>query len=184
MSGYRSRLTQIVLEQFKGFADARASLGGFTVVVGTNASGKSNLRDALRFLHGIARGYTLAEITYSASDGTLRFLAMVAAFLGPEPARLYFFEELETGLHPTRLHLLLQLIEGRVQAGASQVIATTHSPQLLAFLAPATVADAILAYRKEGDPQQSLVRLNELPGAGELFDQQNVSRLFAATRIA
>jgi len=33
-----------------------------TLVVGTNASGKSNLRDALRFLHGIGLGYPPAEI--------------------------------------------------------------------------------------------------------------------------
>ncbi len=30
--------------------------------MGANASGKSNIRDAFRFLHGIGRGYTLAEI--------------------------------------------------------------------------------------------------------------------------
>src|SRR5262249_38629135 len=47
---------------------------------------------------------------YSASDGTLRFLAMIAALLGPQPARHYFFEELDNGIHPTRLGLLLQLI--------------------------------------------------------------------------
>ncbi len=48
---------------------------------------------------------------YSASDGTLRFLAMIAALLGPKPAKMYFFEELDNGLHPTRLYLLLQLAE-------------------------------------------------------------------------
>ena len=32
-----------------------------TVIVGANASGKSNLRDAFRFLHGIGRGYALGE---------------------------------------------------------------------------------------------------------------------------
>ena len=37
-------------------------VGPFTVIVGANASGKSNIRDAFRFLHGIGRGYTLAEI--------------------------------------------------------------------------------------------------------------------------
>ena len=30
--------------------------------MGANASGKSNIRDAFRFLHGIGRGYTLADI--------------------------------------------------------------------------------------------------------------------------
>ncbi|MEO5337808.1 MAG: AAA family ATPase [Magnetospirillum sp. WYHS-4] len=48
---------------------------------------------------------------YSASDGTLRFLAIIAALLGPHPASFYFFEEIDNGIHPARLHLLLQLIE-------------------------------------------------------------------------
>ena len=47
----------------KGFADERLRMGPFTVIVGANASGKSNIRDALRFVHGIGRGYTLAEIS-------------------------------------------------------------------------------------------------------------------------
>jgi len=38
----------------------------------------------------------------SASDGTLRFLAMLAALLGTNPARLYFFEEIDNGIHPSR----------------------------------------------------------------------------------
>ncbi|HSN98805.1 MAG TPA: AAA family ATPase [Candidatus Nanopelagicales bacterium] len=116
---------------------------------------------------------------YSASDGTLRFLAMVAAFLGADPARLYFFEELETGLHPTRLHLLLQLIERQARHGASQVVATTHSPQLLAFLDRSTLDSALLAFRREGMPSQELVRLMELPHAREVLESQNISRLHA-----
>ena len=43
----------------------------------------------------------------SASDGTLRFLALVAALLSPDSGKLYFFEEFDNGIHPTRLHLLL-----------------------------------------------------------------------------
>src|SRR5260370_25292450 len=50
------------LQRFKNFRDARLELGPFSVLVGANASGKSNIRDAFRFLHGIARDYTLAEI--------------------------------------------------------------------------------------------------------------------------
>src|SRR4029077_5839682 len=48
--------------QFKNFADAQIKLGSLTFLFGTNASGKSNIRDAFRFLHGIGRGYSLAEI--------------------------------------------------------------------------------------------------------------------------
>ena len=50
------------LERFKNFKDAELKLGPFTVLIGANASGKSNIRDAFRFLHGIARGYNLIEI--------------------------------------------------------------------------------------------------------------------------
>ena len=55
-------ITSLRLVDFKNFADETLRVGPFTVIVGANASGKSNLRDAFRFLHGIGRGYTLAEI--------------------------------------------------------------------------------------------------------------------------
>ena len=55
-------ITSLRLRDFKNFADETLRVGPFTVIVGSNASGKSNIRDAFRFLHGIGRGYTLAEI--------------------------------------------------------------------------------------------------------------------------
>ena len=55
-------IKSIRLVNFKNFADETLRVGPFTVIVGANASGKSNIRDAFRFLHGIGRGYTLAEI--------------------------------------------------------------------------------------------------------------------------
>lgn len=55
-------ITSIRLKDFKGFRDETLRFGPFTIVVGANATGKSNVREALRFLHGVARGYTLAEI--------------------------------------------------------------------------------------------------------------------------
>jgi predicted ATPase len=55
-------LKKLRLERFKNFKEAELTLGALTTLVGTNASGKSNIRDAFRFLHGIYRGYSLAEI--------------------------------------------------------------------------------------------------------------------------
>ena len=49
-------ITSLRLVNFKDFADETLRLGPFTVIVGANASGKSNIRDAFRFLHGIGRG--------------------------------------------------------------------------------------------------------------------------------
>ena len=55
-------ITSIRLVNFKNFADETLRVGPFTVIVGANASGKSNIRDAFRVLHGIGRGYTFAEV--------------------------------------------------------------------------------------------------------------------------
>ena len=62
MPGDVPMIKSLRLTNFKNFADETLRLGPFTVIVGANASGKSNLRDAFRFLHGIGSGYTLPEI--------------------------------------------------------------------------------------------------------------------------
>ena len=54
-------ITKLHLRDFKNFQDVTLHLGPLTILLGANASGKSNVRDALRFLHGVARGYTLAD---------------------------------------------------------------------------------------------------------------------------
>lgn len=116
---------------------------------------------------------------YSASDGTLRFLAMIGAFLGPEPARFYFFEELENGLHSTRLHLLLQLIERQTERGLCQVVATTHSPQLLGLLGKDSREGAIVVQRPTGHPDARVARLVDLQGAN-VKATKDVSRLLSS----
>lgn len=116
---------------------------------------------------------------HSASDGTLRFLAMIAAFLGPDPARFYFFEELDTGLHPTRLHLLVDLIETQTTRGVTQVVATTHSPQLLTLLHQRSLEAAVLAYRLRDAPDQKLIRIWDLPDARRVLQTQDLQRLHA-----
>src|SRR5262245_18065296 len=47
-------LKRIELTNFKSFARQGVELAPFTLLVGPNASGKSNLLDALRFLQGTA----------------------------------------------------------------------------------------------------------------------------------
>ncbi len=116
---------------------------------------------------------------HSASDGTLRFLAMIAAFIGPDPARFYFFEELDTGLHPTRLHLLIDLIETQTGRGITQVVATTHSPQLLTLLHERSVETAVLAYRIRDAHDQRLIRIWDLPDARRVLHTQDLERLHA-----
>ena len=75
-----------------------------------------------------------------ASHGTLRVLALLAALHDPSPAvRTVVVDEIETGLHPSRLKALVSIIRRRIDAARHQdggyplqVIATTHSPVVLA----------------------------------------------------
>lgn len=114
---------------------------------------------------------------HSASDGTLRFLAMIAAVLGPDPARFYFFEELDNGIHPTRLYLLLQLIEQSVAGGKIQVVGTTHSPQLHGFLSETARESASLVYRLPGQPDARIRKVLDIPEARRVLESRNLARL-------
>lgn len=116
---------------------------------------------------------------YSASDGTLRFLAMIAALLGPEPARFYFFEELENGIHPTRLHLLLRLIERQAKAGLLQVVATTHSPSMLTALSEESQNAAVVVYRLPGEAQASVKRIIDVPEAKRNLRREDLGKLLS-----
>jgi len=63
------------------------------------------------------------------SDGTLRFLFLLAVLGSPSPAPVIAIDEPETGLHPSMLPVVA---EYAVEASSrAQIILTTHSPQLL-----------------------------------------------------
>ncbi len=116
----------------------------------------------------------------SASDGTLRFLAFLAAFLGPHPSSFYFFEELENGVHPTRLSLLLDLVENQVNNKNIQVVATTHSPELLSRLSMESLEHAHLIYRLPDQPDARIIRVLDLPDAERLIREQKTAELLAS----
>ncbi len=70
-----------------------------------------------------------AQSAADLSDGTLRFLLLLTILANPEPRGLIAIDEPETGLHPSMLPIIA---EYAVDASRrTQVIFTTHSPQLL-----------------------------------------------------
>jgi len=101
----------------------------------------------------------------SASDGTLRFIGILAALFGPTPASFYFIEELENGIHPTRLSLLVDLIESQTKRRGIQVVATSHSPQLLQFLSQESLEQASLVYRLPDHPDAEIKHIVDIPNA-------------------
>ncbi len=114
---------------------------------------------------------------YSASDGTLRFLGLLAALLGEKRSRFYFFEEPENGIHPNRLSLLLQLMEQEVANSSMQIVITTHSPLLLNFLSPASLEYASLMYRIGDRAESRITKIMDIPNARELAASDGLSSL-------
>jgi predicted ATPase len=68
------------------------------------------------------------------STGTLRVLALLATLRHPRPPPLVVVEEIENGLDPRSIHLLVEEIRTAVLSGVTQVVLTTHSPYLLDLL--------------------------------------------------
>jgi predicted ATPase len=69
------------------------------------------------------------------SDGTLRFLFLLAVLANPDPPALIAIEEPEIGLHPSMLPIVAEF--AAEAANRTQVILTTHSSDFLsAFREP------------------------------------------------
>jgi predicted ATPase len=65
------------------------------------------------------------------SSGTLRILALLAVFESPIKPSVLFVDEIENGLDPRTIGLLLSQIQSVFMDMSMQVIVTTHSPYFL-----------------------------------------------------
>ncbi|WFF40173.1 ATP-binding protein [Salinicola endophyticus] len=118
--------------------------------LGVEADGGN--RFLLRFQQeGLLRPLNQAEL----SDGTLRYLLLVAALLTPRPPSLMVLNEPETSLHPDLLPALGRLI---VRASReTQVWVVSHAPRLVAAL--------------ERDAQCNAIALEKTLGESAIVDQ-------------
>jgi predicted ATPase len=112
------------------------------------------------------------------SDGTLRFAAIAAAFFQPDMPGIITIEEIENGLHPSRLRLLLELLKSQAGISGPQVFATTHSPVVLAWLEEKDYETTFL-FKKDEETGASIVTpLSEIPHLIELVRKQPIGELF------
>jgi predicted ATPase len=112
------------------------------------------------------------------SDGTLRFAAIAAAFFQPDMPDLITIEEIENGIHPSRLRLLVELLKSQA-APNRQVMATTHSPMVLAWLQESDYATTFFCKRDEQTGASAIVPLNKVPRFLEIVQKQSIVDLFA-----
>ena len=84
---------------------------------------------------GMLRALRAGEL----SDGTLRYLLLVAALFTPRPPALMVLNEPETSLHPDLIPALARLIAGA--ARHTQLVVVTHSEALVTQIEAAADAD-------------------------------------------
>jgi predicted ATPase len=88
--------------------------------------------------HGLLRPMRASEF----SDGTLRYLLLIAALLTPRPPQLMILNEPETSLHPDLLPPLARLIASA--SAQSQIVVVTHAAKLVAALHEAGARQIVL----------------------------------------
>ena len=109
---------------------------------------------------GIRRALEAREL----SDGTLRYLCLVAALLTPRPPELLALNEPETSLHPQLLAPLGRLVARASRA--SQLFVTTHSQELAAHIEEAAAARTVALALVDGETRIAGQRFDE-DGDGE-----------------
>lgn len=125
---------------YEGYGRLHSNVFGGTIQLAVNESGMSDSIPATRL-----------------SDGTLRFIALLTALCHPDPPDLVCIEEPELALHPDAMPMLADLLERASER--TQIIATTHSPDLVdQFTAN---PDAVVICERGFDGDTQLKRLSE-----------------------
>lgn len=112
------------------------------------------------------------------SDGTLRFAAITAAFFQPDMPGIMTIEEVENGIHASRLRLLVELLRSRSAKCDTQVFATTHSPTTLEWLDECEYRTTFLCNRDDKTGESTIRPLNEIPHFSEVVKKARLSDLF------
>ena len=112
------------------------------------------------------------------SDGTLRFAALVAAFLQPDMPATMAIEEIENGIHASRMRLLIELLRTQTARTGVQVFATTHSPIVLAWLKPEEYRN-VLWFKRDEAGATRITPLDQDPEVAEVLRKQPIAGLFA-----
>jgi len=114
----------------------------------------------------------LSVPSWTASDGTLRLMALTILAYLPGFSGIYLIEEPENGIHPRAVDTLFQSLSSVYDA---QILVATHSPVILSLVE----ADKVLCFAKTGEGAVDIVRGNEHPSLRDWKGEANLGVLFA-----
>lgn len=93
------------------------------------------------------------------SDGTLRFIAIVTALLTVKEGSLVVIEEIDNGLHPSRVKELIEMLKDISTKRNVDVLCTTHNPVFMNDLGNEMIP--FISYVKRDNQGNSVVDLLE-----------------------
>jgi predicted ATPase len=95
-----------------------------------------------------------------------------------EEGSLNQIEEVGSGLHPTRIRLLVDFLSRVAHARKIQIIATTHSPVVLQWLNEEDLRN-VIAFGRIPEHEGTLMRrLGDLPHFNEVVARAGIEELF------
>ena len=111
--------------------------------------------------------------SWTASDGTLRLMALTLPAYLPDFIGVYLIEEPENGIHPRAVETVFQSLSSVYDA---QILLATHSPVILSL----AEAKHILCFAKTEDGATGIVRGDQHPLLRDWQGETNLGVLFAA----
>ena len=113
------------------------------------------------------------------SDGTLRFAAIAAAFYQSGMPEVMTIEEIEKGLHPSRVRVMVEMLRANGGGNYTQIMATTHSPMVVAWLEPAEHKTTFVFARDPDTGESTVTRLVDIEDFERIVVDQELADLFA-----
>jgi predicted ATPase len=117
----------------------------------------------------------------SLSDGTLHFLGTLIALYTAAPGSVLLIEEVAAGLHPARIHLLIEWLQSVHRERGIQIITTTHSPTVLQWLDEETLGNTVLFARVPEQEGTVTRRLRDLPRFYEIVRTTGIQEMFTTS---
>lgn len=117
------------------------------------------------------------------SQGTLRVFLVAAALLSIPSGSMLVLEELDTGIHPSRVEYLIRRVYEIAAARDIQVLATTHNPQVLNVVPENEVPNVVLCHRDVQTGCSRLTRLGDMPEYVELMMQDRLGGLIVSEAL-
>ncbi|MCR4413857.1 MAG: AAA family ATPase [Thermoguttaceae bacterium] len=111
--------------------------------------------------------------SWTASDGTLRLLALTLPAYLDDFRGIYLIEEPENGVHPRAVETVYQSLSSVYEG---QILVATHSPVILSIVDPKDV----LCFAKTTEGATDIVRGSEHPRLRDWRHEENFGVLFAA----